>query len=83
MTADVVVTLLTAAGVACTRMRTPGEFFAHPRLRARDRWRPVDSPGGPVLALAPRVSVPGREPLMRGVPALGQHNAAIRAEFTA
>jgi hypothetical protein len=31
--------------------------------------------------LLPPVTVPGREPLMGLVPALGQHNEAIRAEL--
>ena len=41
----------------------------------------MDSPGGPVRALLPPVTVPGREPAMGAVPALGQHTAAIRAEL--
>jgi crotonobetainyl-CoA:carnitine CoA-transferase CaiB-like acyl-CoA transferase len=80
-TADRVVELLDGAGIACARMRTPAEFFAHPQLRARERWREVGTPGGPVRALVPPATVRGREPLMRDVPALGQHNDAIRAEF--
>jgi crotonobetainyl-CoA:carnitine CoA-transferase CaiB-like acyl-CoA transferase len=81
MTADGVVELLDEAGIACALMRTPAEFFDHPQLQARDRWRQVDTPGGPIRALLPPVSVRGREPLMRDVPALGQDNAAIRHEF--
>jgi hypothetical protein len=41
----------------------------------------VDTPGGPVRALLPPVSMPGREAAMGAVPALGQHTAAIRAEL--
>ncbi|MFL6130043.1 MAG: CaiB/BaiF CoA transferase family protein [Mycobacteriales bacterium] len=81
MTADAVVDLLDAAGIACARMRTADQFFEHPDLRARRRWRQVGSPGGPVDALIPPVTVYGREPLMRDVPALGQHNGSIRNEF--
>jgi crotonobetainyl-CoA:carnitine CoA-transferase CaiB-like acyl-CoA transferase len=81
MTADRLVELLDAARIACARVRTPDEFFEHPQLRDRHRWREVGSPGGPVQALVPPVTVPGRDPLMREVPALGQHNASIRAEF--
>ena len=82
-TADELVDALDRAGIACARMRTPTEFFEHPQLAARDRWRTVTAPGGPIHALAPPVSVRGREPLMRDVPALGQHNASIRDEFEA
>jgi itaconate CoA-transferase len=75
------VSLLDDAGIANARLRTPEEFAAHPQLEARDRWREVDSPGGPLRALLPPVSVPGREPAMGAVPALGQHTAAVLAEL--
>ncbi|HEY2520987.1 MAG TPA: CaiB/BaiF CoA-transferase family protein [Streptosporangiaceae bacterium] len=79
--ADRLTGLLDEAGIASARLRTPQEFAEHPQLAARDRWREVGTPGGPVRALLPPVSVPGREPLMGPVPALGQHNEAIRAEL--
>jgi crotonobetainyl-CoA:carnitine CoA-transferase CaiB-like acyl-CoA transferase len=72
---------LDAAGLANARLRTPAEFAAHPQLAARGRWREVGTPGGPVRALLPPVTVPGREPVMGAVPAVGQHTAAIRAEL--
>jgi itaconate CoA-transferase len=72
---------LDEAGIANARLRTPAEFAAHPQLRARDRWREVDTPGGPIRALLPPVNVPGREARMGAVPALGQHTEAIRAEL--
>jgi itaconate CoA-transferase len=75
------VSLLDEAGIANARLRTPGEFAAHPQLEARGRWREVDSPGGPLRALLPPVSVPGREAAMGPVPALGQHTAAVLAEL--
>ena len=83
MAPDDVVALLDAAGIASARLRTPAGYAAHPQLAARDRWRDVDTPAGPVRALLPPVSVPGREAAMRPVPALGQHTAAILAEFGA
>ena len=76
-----VVALLDEAGIACARLRTPQEFAGHPQLAARDRWREVDTPGGPVRAMLPPVTVPGREAAMGAVPAVGQHSAAIRAEL--
>jgi itaconate CoA-transferase len=76
-----VTALLDDAGIASARMRTPAEFAAHPQLAARDRWRTVDSPGGPVPALLPPVTVPGREAAMGAIPAAGQHTAAILAEL--
>ena len=78
---DEVVARLDAAGIASARLRTPAEFAAHPQLEARDRWREADTPGGPVRALLPPVTVPGREAAMGAVPALGQHTEAVLAEF--
>ncbi|MCW2819835.1 MAG: L-carnitine dehydratase/bile acid-inducible protein [Marmoricola sp.] len=80
---DDVVIDLEARGLACARMRTPQEFWDHPQLAARDRWRQVDSPGGPIRALLPPVVVEGREAAMGGVPSLGQHTEALRREFGA
>jgi crotonobetainyl-CoA:carnitine CoA-transferase CaiB-like acyl-CoA transferase len=81
MTPDEVVARLDAAGIASARLRTPAEFAAHPQLAARDRWREAATPGGPVRALLPPVTVPGREAAMGAVPALGQHTEAVLAEF--
>jgi crotonobetainyl-CoA:carnitine CoA-transferase CaiB-like acyl-CoA transferase len=80
-TALQVTELLDAVGIANARMRTMPEFAAHPQLAARDRWREVASPVGPVRSLLPPVTVAGREAAMGPVPALGEHTAAIRAEF--
>ncbi len=79
--ADQLATRLDAAGIANARLRTPAEFAEHPQLAARGRWREVDSPGGPVRALLPPVTMPGREPAMGPIPALGEHTEAILAEF--
>jgi crotonobetainyl-CoA:carnitine CoA-transferase CaiB-like acyl-CoA transferase len=81
MTPDQVTALLDQAGIASARLRTPAEFAAHPQLEARNRWRQVQTPGGPVRALLPPVSVRGREAAMGPVPALGQHTSAVLAEF--
>jgi itaconate CoA-transferase len=81
MTPDEVVARLDAAGIASARLRTPAEFAAHPQLQARDRWREAATPAGPVRALLPPVTVPGRPAAMGAVPALGQHTEAVLAEF--
>ncbi len=75
------VAALDRAGIACAQLRSPEQFAAHPQLRARNRWREVGTPGGPVLALLPPVSMAGHEAVMGAVPALGEHTAAIRAEL--
>jgi itaconate CoA-transferase len=81
LTAEQATALLDETGIASARMRTPAEFAAHPQLAARDRWREVGSPGGPVRALLPPVTADGREAAMGDIPAAGQHTAAILAEL--
>ncbi|MEU8417720.1 CaiB/BaiF CoA-transferase family protein [Amycolatopsis japonica] len=83
LTADEVGDLLERAGIANARLRTPEQFTRHPQLTARNRWRAVETPAGPLEALLPPVEVDGREPVMGPVPALGAHNESIRAEFGA
>jgi len=79
LTPGEVVARLDEAGIASARLRTPAEFAAHPQLAAR--WREVDTPAGPVRALLPPVTMPGREAAMGAVPALGQHTDSVLAEF--
>ncbi|MGW0658963.1 CaiB/BaiF CoA transferase family protein [Streptodolium elevatio] len=81
MTTDQVVARLDAAGIANALLRDMAGFAGHPQLAARDRWREVDSPGGPLRALLPPVTVPGREAAMGAIPAVDEHGAAIRAEL--
>lgn len=81
LTADEVMARLDAAGIANARLRTPAEFAGHPQLEARGRWREIDTPAGAVRALLPPVTVPGREPAMGAVPALGQNTAAVLTEL--
>jgi itaconate CoA-transferase len=81
LTAEQVIERLDEVGIANARMRTMQEFAEHPQLVARDRWRDVASPVGPVRALLPPVTVSGREVAMGPIPGIGQHTDAIRAEF--
>jgi crotonobetainyl-CoA:carnitine CoA-transferase CaiB-like acyl-CoA transferase len=83
LTATEVEARLDEVGIANARMRTIAEFAGHPQLAARNRWRDVDTPAGPVRALLPPVTVRGREAAMGPVPAVGEHTEAIRAEFGA
>lgn len=72
---------LEAAGIACARLNTVADVAAHPQLAARDRWREIGSPAGPLRALLPPITLPGgAEAAMGAVPALGEHtDAALRA----
>jgi itaconate CoA-transferase len=71
---------LTAAQIANARMNTVREFVEHPQLKARNRWRTVESPVGPVPALIPPVDIEGVEPSMGPIPSLGQHTEEILLE---
>jgi itaconate CoA-transferase len=82
LTAEQVTERLDELGIANARMRDMHEFADHPQLAARDRWRDVDSPAGPVRSLLPPVTVTGREAAMGPIPALGAHTEAVRTEFT-
>lgn len=67
---------LDAAQIANARVNSLHELWSHPQLKARNRWRTVDSPVGPLPTLLP----PGswdEEPRLEAVPALGQHTDAI------
>lgn len=81
LTAERAIELLEGAAIANATLRTPEEFTRHPQLQARNRWRAVETPGGSMDALLPPVEVDGREAIMGRVPTLGEHNAALRAEF--
>ncbi|MFJ4965000.1 CaiB/BaiF CoA transferase family protein [Streptomyces sp. NPDC088729] len=69
---------LEAAGIACARLNSVAGLAAHPQLAARDRWRVVDSPVGPLRALLPPITLPGGAGARMGaVPALGEHTDAL------
>jgi len=76
-----VVHLLDAAGIANARLNSMTEFLAHPVLAERERWRTVDTPAGPIAALSPPATMPGVEPRMDPVPAIGEHTEAILREL--
>ncbi|WP_190181029.1 CaiB/BaiF CoA transferase family protein [Streptomyces naganishii] len=78
MDADEAVARLSEAGIACARLRDVHELAQHPQLAARERWREVGTPVGPLRALLPPITLPGgAEPRMGEVPALGQHTEAL------
>jgi crotonobetainyl-CoA:carnitine CoA-transferase CaiB-like acyl-CoA transferase len=70
-----------AAGIGNSRYNTPSDVIAHPHLRARDRWREIGTPSGPVPALLPPPVIAGYDPPMGAIPALGQHTDAVLAEL--
>ncbi|MFI6422742.1 CaiB/BaiF CoA transferase family protein [Streptomyces sp. NPDC050842] len=82
LTAPEALARLDAAGVACARLNSVAELADHPQLTARDRWRPVDSPVGPLRSLLPPIVFPdGPEPRMDRIPALGQDTDEVLGEL--
>ena len=63
--------------IAYGTVSTVGGLITHSAATAV----PVSTPNGPVEMLAPPVLVDGKRVAMRPVPALGEHDAALRAEF--
>jgi itaconate CoA-transferase len=76
-----VIEKLEGASIANARMRDMRQFLGHPQLEARDRWREVGSPAGPLWALLPPATLEGTEPVMSPIPQVGEHNAALLAEL--
>ncbi|SDG85519.1 CaiB/BaiF CoA transferase family protein [Pseudonocardia oroxyli] len=70
---------LAGARIAHARQRELADVLTHPQLSARDRWTEVDSPVGPLRALRPPITLPGRPARMGAVPEVGEHTDAILA----
>jgi itaconate CoA-transferase len=70
-----------AAGIGNARYNLPSEVLTHPQLTARDRWRQVDTPAGPISALLPPPVISGYQAPMGAVPGLGQHTDTVLAEI--
>jgi itaconate CoA-transferase len=72
---------LERAGIANARMRTVSEFIEHPQLAARDRWREIHSPAGPLQALLPPAAMANTDPVMAPIPGVGEHTDEILEEL--
>jgi len=81
LSSDEVIARLDAAPIANAHVNDIASVWAHPQLKARQRWVEVDSPAGMLPALLP----PGRnaafEPRMDAVPGLGEHTDSLLAEL--
>jgi itaconate CoA-transferase len=72
-----VTALLDQAQIANARVSGMADLWAHPQLKARERWREVPSPAGAIPALLPPGANDSYDYRMDGVPAVGQHTDAI------
>jgi itaconate CoA-transferase len=81
LTGEQLIERLDASGIANARVNTPNEVWKHPQLKARDRWREMDSPVGLLATLLPPATMSGFEARIDAVPALGEHTERILSEL--
>jgi len=81
LTAEQLISLLEEAKIANANLNTVRQMFDHPQLKARDRWREVDTPAGKFRALLPPVTMDDAGVVMNPVPAVGEHTEAILREI--
>ena len=81
MTIDQVVQYLEDAGIANARVNEMKDVWAHPQLKARNRWTEVGSPVGALPALIPPATNSEFEARMDPIPAIGEHTHAILKEL--
>ncbi len=81
LSTEQVVARLDEAQIANARMNDMAGLWAHPQLKARNRWTEVGSPAGTIPAMLP----PGRNSAfdyrMDAVPRVGEHTEAILREL--
>ncbi|MGT2476548.1 CaiB/BaiF CoA transferase family protein [Paraburkholderia terrae] len=79
--ADMVLDRLDKASIANGRMNDVKGLLEHPQVLERSRFRAVDTEKGPQDLFLPPVIIPGIEPVMGKVPAVGEHNDKILNEI--
>ncbi|MET1070819.1 MAG: CaiB/BaiF CoA-transferase family protein [Pseudomonas prosekii] len=78
---DAVIDRLEHAQIANARVNDMQGVWDHPQLRARDRWRDVETSAGSVPSLLPPASNSAFEPRMDAVPGLGEHTEQVLKEL--
>ncbi len=68
LTVEQVIARLDRAQIANARLNSMQEFWEHPQLEARQRWREVGSPVGPLKAPLPPITMRDVEPRMDPIP---------------
>lgn len=72
---------LSAADVPFGSLNEVDDLVDHPQLSARNRWLEVDSPVGPIKALAHPMNLSDMPQRADPIPGLGQHTDEIAAEL--
>ena len=81
LSAEQVIERLEQAQIANASVNEMKDVWAHPQLKARDRWTTVSTSAGPIPALLPPGVNSNFAPRMDAVPALGEHSNAILASL--
>ncbi|MGH8641631.1 MAG: CaiB/BaiF CoA transferase family protein [Burkholderiales bacterium] len=81
LTTPQVVEKLDAAGIANAHMNTPEEVWSHEQLKARNRWREMDSPKGKLPVLLPPATHEDFDARIGAVPEVGEHTERILREI--
>jgi formyl-CoA transferase len=81
LSAEQVIARLEEAQIANAHVNDVGELWNHPQLKARERFRTIASPAGPLQALLPPGANDSFDYRMDAVPAVGQHSEAILREL--
>ncbi len=81
MTTEQLSSKLDEAQIANARMNDMAGLWAHPQLKARERWRNVATPVGTIPALLPPGRINSFDYRMDAIPAVGQHTQAILREL--
>jgi len=75
-----VILRLEQAGIGTASVNTMHDLWNHKQLKARDRWKDIETPVGSLPALKP-VSGSAWQPRMDPVPKLGEHTKTILNEL--
>jgi crotonobetainyl-CoA:carnitine CoA-transferase CaiB-like acyl-CoA transferase len=81
LSSEQVIARLDRAAIANGRMNDVEGLLNHPQVVERKRYRAVQTESGFHDLFLPAVTIPGVEPVMGPVPALGEHTARILAEL--
>ena len=83
LTAEQVVERLDSAQIANANMNSMADLWAHPQLKARERWTTVGSPAGDLPALLPPGKQSSFDYRMDAIPKVGEHTQSILSELGA
>jgi itaconate CoA-transferase len=81
LSAAEIVKRLDDAQIGNARVNDMREVWEHAQLRARARWKEVESPAGKIKAMLPPGVPESFDPRMDAIPAIGQHTDAILDEL--